>query len=254
MEKIMYEFCKGEACSFGHHFELDLRKRKEMKNLLCGISSIGFFLHSWLRLTTSRRLTGNESRSDDFVVGLGALIFDLLYAENVFNFSLPYILALVGQSSLTTITSALATLRVFIIQLSTGFWHPLTWCWKVHCGTWSMGRDLSVFGRIQHIGRAVGMMDDPGHHRRTYRTFQMIMRRCIHPAARCLAVECESQEAGRVVLAAQMVMEMKDAVNSSDELAWDKSEKPPEGNDRRFNWRWHQGPLCSLVRFHHCFH
>lgn len=76
-------------------------------------------------------------------------------------------------------------------------------------GKRSMRRDGSLLGLIQRIGRPVGIMDDPAHRQFAYETFQMVLQRCKNPAGRYAAVDCVLQEAGHVVLTAQMTMEMK---------------------------------------------
>lgn len=97
--------------------------------------------------------------------------------------------------------------------------------------TRSVELDVSVFGLIQNVERGVRIMDDSGHHRFAYETFRMAFPRFIHPPVRYVAVECVPQEAGRVWLAAHMIMEVKDVVKYSDEFAWDENEAQPEGTD-----------------------
>lgn len=92
-----------------NHFGQDLPTRNKM-NSLYRISSVCFILFRWLRRAARRRLTGDDIHADNFVVDLGTSGLDWLYAEYAFNLTLPYVVALAGQCSVTMIIISLATL------------------------------------------------------------------------------------------------------------------------------------------------
>lgn len=85
-------------------------------------------------------MTGEESDANDFIVDFGTSGFALTAAEYAFKLALPYIMALVGQFSVTTIIRALATFRASIIQLPSRLLASFEKVLEVRCGTRSLGR------------------------------------------------------------------------------------------------------------------
>lgn len=104
-----------------------------MKNSLYRISLVGSFLGNWLRSTTGRRLTGDKSCADDFLVDLAAGGFDLFSAAYALNLALLYIMTLLGQSSVMTIMRALVALPAFIFQLASGLLDVFEEVLKMRC-------------------------------------------------------------------------------------------------------------------------
>lgn len=216
----------------------DVRSKKEKKNTLYSIASVGYFLCAWLRPRTRTRMGDghdNGNKIDDYDVRLSGTGFDLLSPDYAFHLTLPFTMALIGQSSIATIMAALIVVRHLVDRLPDKSLKTLEDILQVRCGTPSMGREVSIFGLAQQIGRAIGLMDDPGHRRYAYETLQLIIRRCAHPIARYDLAEAVFVDATRVALAAQFVTEMKDAIRYSDALAWDHECSDSKGKNIGWN-------------------
>lgn len=270
---------RREHEAIGNHVGADKRKKKEVKNSLYSIPSVGCFLCGCLRTATRQRLeaqlknqntksnsststdgpgdagaegsSSNDPVEDEYKVDFTGTGFDLLQPMYAFELTLPYIMAVVGQSCIPSKMAGLITVRAFLDQV------PADECIKGYedlleerCGTRTVGRDVSFFGLAQHVLRSVGLLNDPRHRRFAYETFKAIVQRCKHPTVRYSLVEAMFE---RVVdpkaIEAQLVTELKDVVLYSDQIAWGTS---PGQADSSHDVEWSREQAVHLkTRFVH---
>lgn len=282
MTGLSLDLVRREHEAIGNHVGTDERKKKEVKNSRYSIPSVGCFLCGCLRTATRQRIEAqlknldtksNGSIStdgpedadakdssndpadpldlDEYKVDFTGSGFDLLQPMYAFELTLPYLMAVVGQSCIPSKMAGLITVRAFLDQV------PVDDCingyedlLEERCGTRTVGRDVSFFGLAQHVLRSVGLLNDPRHRRFAYETFQAVVQRCKHPAVRYSLVEAMFE---RVVdpkaIEAQLVTELKDAVLYSDQLAWGTS---PAQADSSYDVEWSRAQAVHLkTRFVH---
>lgn len=231
MNGLNLEQVSRDADMLSRHLGEDVRSKKEKKNTLYSMASVALYLCSMLRRGTRARMAGEEldSKGNEYEVDLNGSAFDLLNPSYAVDLVLPYLMNVIPQTAPSVSMVGIATMRAFLDRVEDGHYTTYDELLRLRSGTSSMGKDCSLVGLACHLGRAVGMLDDPKHRRMAYETLQTLLRKCHSLPARFVVLECLFYETNRVVVAGQLMKEMKDIIQLLDRASWDGGNGSSEG-------------------------
>lgn len=231
------------------HIGHDARSKKERKNTLYSVTSVGLYLCGVLRDWTSARNDGQtETDLNENEIMLSGSVFDVLNPKYAFDLVLPYLMPIVGHSTLAVSWCGIMVLRAFLRQLSDGCFDSFDEVLRLRTGTSSGGKEINILGLLRQVSRTLEGYDDPMHRRIAYETLQAILRKCDTPILRYVMTECIYYQTRRAAVSGQLMTELKDTIIYSDNVSLD--ERFPDWNVEVANeLRWRFAHDCFAKYF-----
>lgn len=199
------------------HIGHDARSKKERKNTLYSVNSVGLYLCGVLRNWTS---AWNDVQTagdlDENKIILSGSVFDLLNPEYAFDLVLPYLMPLIGHSTLAISWCGIRVLRAFLHQLPDRTFESFDNILRLRTGTSTGGKEINILGLVLQLSRTLEGYDDPLHRRIAYETLQTILQKCGTPVSRYVLTECVYYQTRRAAVSGQLMTELKDTIIYSD--------------------------------------
>lgn len=231
------------------HIGLDVRSKKERKNTLYSVTSVGLYLCGVLRnWTCSRNDMQSSDGFNDSEIVLSGSVFEVLSPQYAFDLVLPYLMPIVGHSSLPVSWCGIKVLRAFLGRLPENTFQDFDEILRLRTGTSTGGKESNILGLLHQISRTLERYDDPLHRRIAYETVQTILRKCGTPVSRYVMTECIFYQARRAAVSGQLMTELKDVILYSDSVALDKR-FPAWGLQAASNLRWRFAQDCFARNF-----
>ena len=192
------------------HLGVDTRKKKDKKHTVYGVRGVAQFVCGCLRTKTRIRLGELDESVDEYEVKIDGSGFEYLTPEYGFDLILPYILTMIGESSVPIRMAGVTTAAAFLKRIAS--FKTFDEVMRSRSGTDCMGQEVNIRGLAQQLSRALEGCDDPRHRRFTYQTLQLALKKIDDASARYTVAEGLWLECKRIAVAAQLVTEMKDAL------------------------------------------
>lgn len=186
-----------------------VRFSRNTKNTVLSIGSVASYMYLALRSKDAGKVL------DTTAISLEGSGLDLVEADYAFGLVLPYVMTMIAYSSTPMVLAGVTIVRLLLERMGDRQW-GFEEVLRVRCGTAAMGRDVSIYGLLGHVGKCIASLDDPKHRETAYETLQMLLRKIDCPLARYTMVSSLLLDADRAAVAAQFVTELKDTLIYAD--------------------------------------